>query len=49
MLTGIIITLIIFAAFGFAMSLGRDGGLIAHTPYNNRHNDAPGARDESFN
>jgi hypothetical protein len=25
---------------------GRDGDLIVHRPYNNRHNDASGARDD---
>jgi hypothetical protein len=43
----IIVTLIITAALGFA--LRRDpGGLIIRRPYNNRYNDASGARDESF-
>ncbi len=49
MLTAIIITLIIVAVFGFALQLGQNGGLIARRPYNNRNNDASGARDESFN
>jgi len=49
MLTAIIITLIIVPVLGFALRLGQNGGLIAHRPYNNRYNDASGARDESFN
>jgi len=49
MLTAIIITLIIVAVFGFALKLSQNGGLISRQPYNNRYNDASGARDESFN
>jgi hypothetical protein len=49
MLTAIIITIIIVAVPGFALWLGQSGGPIAHRPYNNRYNDASGARDESFN
>ena len=49
MLTAIIITLIIAAVLGLASRLGQNGGLIARRPYNNRYNDASGARDESFN
>ena len=48
-MTAIIITLIITAVPGFALWLGQNGGLIAYRPYNNRYNDASGARDESFN
>jgi hypothetical protein len=48
MLTVIIITVIIVAVPGFALQRGQ-GGLIARRPYNNRYNDASGARDESFN
>jgi hypothetical protein len=47
MLTAILITLIIAAALGYALRSGR-GGAIVHRPYNNRYNDASGARDESF-
>jgi hypothetical protein len=47
--TAIIITLIIVAVPGFALWLGQKGGPIASRPYNNRYNDASGARDESFN
>jgi hypothetical protein len=49
MLTAIIITFIIVAVPGFALWLGQTGGSIARRPYNNRYNDASGARDESFN
>ena len=48
MLTAIIITFIIVAVPGFALWLGQNGGPIARRPYNNRYNDASGARDESF-
>jgi hypothetical protein len=48
MLTAIIVTLLITASLGFGLRLGRGGGLIAHRPYNNRYNDASGAREDSF-
>jgi hypothetical protein len=47
MLTAILITLIIVAALGYALRVGRSGGAIVHRPYNNRYNDASAARDES--
>jgi hypothetical protein len=46
MLTAIIITLIITAALGYALRSGRGGDLIARRPYNNRYNDASGARED---
>ena len=49
MLTAIIVTLIITSGLGFA--LGTDSGrsgLIARRPYNNRYNDAAGAREDSL-
>jgi hypothetical protein len=46
MLTSIIVTLIITGALGYAMRTGRDGGIILSRPYNNRYNDATGARDD---
>jgi hypothetical protein len=48
MFASIIVTLIIIAALGFGLRRGRSGGLIARRPYNNRYNDATGARDESL-
>jgi hypothetical protein len=48
MLTAIIITLIIAAALGYSLRAGRDGETIVHRPYNNRYNDASGAREETF-
>ena len=44
MLSAIIITLIIVAALGYALRTGHDK-TIARRPYNNRYNDAVGARD----
>jgi hypothetical protein len=46
MLASIIITLIVTAALVGALRSGRGGGAIARRPYNNRYNDASGARDE---
>jgi hypothetical protein len=48
MLTVIIIALVVLAVLGFALRAGQNGGLIARRPYNNRYNDASGARDDSF-
>jgi hypothetical protein len=41
----LIITLIIMAALGYGPRPGRHGEMIVHRPYNNRYNDASGARD----
>jgi hypothetical protein len=46
MLTAIIVTLIISASLLYALRAGRDGQLIIRRPYNNRYNDASGARDD---
>jgi hypothetical protein len=46
MLTATIVTLAIIGALGHAMRSGHDGGIIARRPYNNRYNDATGARDD---
>jgi hypothetical protein len=46
MLTAIAITLTITAALGYALRAERDGQLIVHRPYNNRYNDAAGARED---
>jgi hypothetical protein len=45
MLTSIIVTAVIVGTLGYALRQGRDGDLIVHRPYNNRHNDATAARD----
>ncbi len=48
MLTAIAVTLIITVALGSGLRAGRNGGLIVRRPYNNRYNDASGARDEGL-
>jgi hypothetical protein len=45
-MTAIIIALLITVALGYALRSGRDGETIIHRPYNNRYNDASGAREE---
>ena len=49
MLTAILVTLIIVVALGASLRSDKNDTLITHTPYNNRHNDASGARDYHFN
>ena len=44
MLLGILITVLLTVGLGAA--LRRDGQLIARRPYNNRYNDASGARED---
>jgi hypothetical protein len=46
MLTAIIITALIVTALGGALRSGATAPLIAKRPYNNRYNDAPGARED---
>jgi len=46
MALGILIALLLVAGLGGA--LRRDGRLIARRPYNNRYNDASGAREDHF-
>lgn len=48
MLTAVAVTLIVTVALGSGLRFGRSGGAILRRPYNNRYNDASGARDESF-
>ncbi len=48
MLTALAVTLIITIALGSGLRVGRNGGLISRRPYNNRYNDASGARDDWF-
>jgi hypothetical protein len=49
MLASIFVTITIIAALGFGLRSERgDGELISRRPYNNRHNDASGARDYHF-
>ncbi len=46
MLSAILVTLIILFALGFSLRSGRDGASITRHPYNNRYNDAAGARED---
>ncbi len=48
MLIAIIVTLLIVAALGYALRSERTGELIVRRPYNNRYNDASGAREDHF-
>ncbi|HTA35213.1 MAG TPA: hypothetical protein VK761_00755 [Solirubrobacteraceae bacterium] len=49
MLTAILITLLIVAALGYSLGESRFDRTIVRRPYNNRYNDASGAREDSFN
>jgi hypothetical protein len=46
MLTAILITLIVVATLGFALRAGGGERTILRRPYNNRYNDAAGARED---
>jgi hypothetical protein len=46
MLIAILITLIVVAALGYALSTGSSQDTILRRPYNNRYNDATGARED---
>lgn len=48
MLTAILISLIVVLALGYALRAGRDGEALIHRPYNNRYNDASGAREDAL-
>jgi hypothetical protein len=48
MLTAIIVTVVIVAALGYALGPEGRAGLIARRPYNNRYNDASGAREDNM-
>jgi hypothetical protein len=50
MLAAIITTLIITFALGYGLGggRGRRGAIIVARPYNNRYNDASGAREDSY-
>jgi uncharacterized membrane protein len=48
MLTAILITLLIVATLGYALRSGRGGSALLRRPYNNRYNDASGAREDSL-
>jgi hypothetical protein len=46
MFTAIVIALIAVAVLGYAPRSGHAGQLITRRPYNNRYNDASGARED---
>lgn len=46
MLLGILITLLLMVGLGAAFRRDEESGLIARRPYNNRYNDASGARED---
>ncbi len=46
MLTAILITLLIVATLASALRAGRGEDAIVRRPYNNRYNDAAGARED---
>lgn len=46
MLTAILITLLGLGALGYALSAVRSDATILRRPYNNRYNDAAGARED---
>jgi hypothetical protein len=48
MIIAIAITLTIVAGLGYSFRSGRRGGLIARHGYNNRYNDAAGAREDGL-
>ena len=43
---GLVTTLLVLAGLGAALRRDGKGGIIARTPYNNRYNDASGARED---
>jgi hypothetical protein len=46
MLTAIIVTLLVVATLAYGLRSERAGALILRRPYNNRYNDASGARED---
>jgi hypothetical protein len=48
MLIAILITLLLVAALGGSFGASRIGGSILRRPYNNRYNDASGAREDNL-
>lgn len=46
MLSSISVTILIVAALGYALRPSPRDGLILRRPYNNRYNDASGARED---
>lgn len=48
MLSAIIVTICIMFGLGYAFRGDRNGVTIRRRPYNNRYNDASGARDDAL-
>jgi hypothetical protein len=48
MLSSIVVTIVIIAALAYALRSERTGELIVRRPYNNRYNDAAGAREDNL-
>jgi hypothetical protein len=46
MIYELLVPLTVIAALGYGLRSGRNGKAIAKRPYNNRYNDAAGAREE---
>jgi len=46
MLSSIIVTLLVVVVLAYALQSGRRDELIVRRPYNNRYNDAAGARED---
>jgi hypothetical protein len=46
MLASIFVTVLLVAALAYGLRAERNGGLIVRRPYNNRYNDASGARED---
>ena len=44
----VIITLLVVVGLGYSLQTDRKGRAISRTPYNNRANDAAGAREDHF-
>lgn len=48
MFTSIIVTAVIAGALGYGLRSSRGEDIIVRHPYNNRHSDASGAREDHF-
>jgi hypothetical protein len=48
MLSAIIVVVVILAALGYSLRTSRTGDMIVRRPYNNRYNDAAGAREDNL-
>ena len=46
MLSSLLVTTVVGFALLYAAGSARSSALIGHRPYNNRQNDAPGARED---